>query len=559
MGRTEHEVYDVIIVGAGAAGCVLAARLSEEAERRVLLLEAGTAREPLASRIPAAYSRLFRSRHDWAYETQPEPALGGRQLYVPRGKMLGGSSAMNAMIYIRGNTLDYEEWVAAGAEGWSYAEVLPYFLRSEDQARGPSEEHGVGGPLRVEDPRSINPLSEAFVDACLQRGIPPNPDFNGPLQDGAGYYQLNQRHGRRWSVANAYLFPALRRRNLRLCRGSLVSGLRIAGERAIGVDYVAGGHGCTAYAREIVLSAGAIGSPQLLLLSGVGPARELKQLGIQVRADLPGVGLNLQDHPIAGIAHRCRHPVSLRNAASFGALLQYLLTASGPLSSNVAEAGAFVRSPGALGAPDIQYHFAPTFFIDNGFVAPPGHGFSIGPTLVAPSSRGRLVLASRDPLTPPLIYGQHLSEPSDLAALRWGIELAREIAAARALDPYRAEECWPGPRVRGAAAIEKHIRSTMTLLYHPCGTCRMGKDAHSVVDPELRVHGMQGLRVADASVMPSIPRGNTQSATVMIAERLASWLQQPAVTELPRESWSHRVQQPPASQQRSAVPSVGNA
>jgi choline dehydrogenase len=525
MVRSDREEYDIIIVGAGAAGCTLSARLTEDASVRVLLLEAGEAREPLAARIPAAYSLLFKSRHDWAYETEPEPALGGRRLYMPRGKLLGGSSAMNAMIYIRGNPLDFAEWVASGAEGWSHDEVLPFFLRSEDQTRGASELHGVGGPLRIEDPRSPNPLSEAFVAACNERGIPSNSDFNGATQDGAGYYQLHQKGGRRWSTANGYLFPALRRKNLQLRRGVHVRQVRIQGGRALGVDYGVQGELRTAFAtREIVLCAGAIGSPQLLLLSGVGPARELERLGIEVALDLPGVGRNLQDHPIAGIAQHSRHAVSLRNAESFGAILRYALTGTGPLSSNVAEAGAFVRSPGARRAPDIQFHFAPAFFIDNGFVRPPGHGFSIGPTLVAPLSRGWLTLASRDPLTPPLIFGNHLSEPADLAALRWGVELARELAAASAFDAYRGEEYLPGSRVQGAAAIEQHIRNTVTLLYHPVGTCRMGKDALSVVDPELRVHCIRGLRVADASVMPCITRGNTQAPTVMIAERLADWL-----------------------------------
>lgn len=550
MGRIDREEHDVIIVGAGAAGCVLSARLSEEPGRRVLLLEAGTAREPVAARVPAAFSKLFKSRHDWAYETQPEPTLGGRRLYIPRGKMLGGSSAMNAMVYIRGNPLDFAEWVLAGARGWSYEEVLPYFLRSEDQARGPSAAHGVGGPMRIEDARSINPLSEAFVAACGARGIPHNPDFNGSTQDGAGYYQLNQKKGRRWSTANGYLFPALARRNLTLCRGALVRGLRLEADRAVGVDYVSNGQQRSAIAPEIVLCAGAIGSPQLLLLSGIGPARQLEDLGIAVRVDLPGVGENLQDHPIVGIAHRCRHPISLRNAESFGAMLQYLLTGAGPLSSNVAEAGAFVRSPGARGAPDIQYHFAPTFFIDNGFVYPPGHGFSVGPTLVAPRSRGRLRLASSDPLAAPLIFGRHLTEPEDLAALRWGIELAREITAAAPFDVYRAEECWPGAHVRDAASIEQHVRDTMTLLYHPCGTCRMGQDELSVVDPGLRVRGLAGLFVADASVMPSVPRGNTQGATIMIAERCASWLAQPADRQ--RESADESARPPAASLVRVA-------
>lgn len=526
MPRSDRDQFDFIIVGAGSAGCTLSARLTEDAGTRVLLLEAGRAREPLAVRVPAAFSRLFKSRLDWAYETEPEPALGGRRLYMPRGKLLGGSSAINAMIYIRGNPLDYAEWVASGADGWSYDEVLPFFLCSEDQARGASPEHGVGGPLRIEDPRHPNPLSEAFVAACVQRGIPENADFNGPVQAGAGLYQLNQKGGRRWSTANAFLFPALERENLTLGRGAHVVAVRIEAGRARGVDYVSNGQARSAHASEVILCAGAIGSPQLLMLSGVGPAPELRRLGIPISQDLPGVGANLQDHPIVGVAQRCRLAISLRNAASLGAVLQYALSRSGPLTSNVAEAGAFVRSPGAGAAPDIQFHFAPAYFIDNGFVRPPGHGFSIGPTLVAPRSRGRLTLASSDPLAAPLIFGNHLSEPADVAALRWGVELARELAAAPAFDPYRGEEYWPGSQVSSPAALEQHVRDTVTLLYHPVGTCRMGKDVLSVVDPELRVHGIAGLRVADASVMPSIIRGNTQAPTIMIAERLAAWLRQ---------------------------------
>jgi choline dehydrogenase len=528
MARPDREQYDFIIVGAGSAGCTLSARLTEDSGTSVLLLEAGSAREPLAVRVPAAFSRLFKSRHDWAYETEPEPALGGRRLYMPRGKLLGGSSAINAMIYIRGNRLDYAEWVASGAQGWSYDEVLPFFLCSEDQARGASPEHGVAGPMRIEDPRTPHPLSEAFVKACIQRGIPANDDFNGPVQDGAGFYQLNQKGGRRWSAANAFLFPALGRRNLTLGRGAHVLGVRIEAGRAQGVDYVSNGRVQSAEAsREVILCAGAVGSPQLLMLSGVGPASELKRLGIRIAVDLPGVGANLQDHPIVGVAQRCRQSISSSNAETLGAILRYALSRSGPLSSNVAEAGAFVRSPAAAAAPDIQFHFAPCFFIDNGFVRPPGHGFSIGPTLVAPVSRGRVTLGSSDPRAAPLIFGNHLSEPADVAALRWGVELAREIAAAPAFDAFRGEEYWPGSQLSGKAAIEQHVRDTVTLLYHPVGTCRMGTDALCVVDPELRVRGIANLRVADASVMPSIIRGNTQAPTIMIAERLAAWLRRP--------------------------------
>jgi choline dehydrogenase len=545
MRGSDHEEYDFVIVGAGSAGCVLSARLSEDARVRVLLLEAGTASEPLAARVPLAFSRLFRTRHDWAYQTEPEPALDGRQLYMPRGKMLGGSSAMNAMIYIRGNPEDYAGWVAQGARGWSHAEVLPFFVRSEDQARGASAAHGVGGPLRVEDQRSPSPLTTAFVEACVQRGIPLNPDFNAGAQDGAGQYQVTQKGGRRWSCANAYLFPAMRRSNLTVRRGARVLGVRIEGDRAIGIDYIQGGRARLARARvEVVLSAGAIGTPQLLMLSGIGPAPELERLGISVACDSRGVGTNLQDHPIAGIGLYCSQPVSLRNATSLGSVCRYAFSHSGPLSSNVAEAGAFVRSPGAP-LPDIQYHFAPGLFLEHGRVRLREHGFNIGPTLVVPQSRGRLSLRSADALAPPLIFGNHLSEPADMAALRWGLTLAREVAAAPAFDAYRAGEFWPGPEVKSQADLERHIRSTVELLYHPCGTCRMGQDELSVVDPELRVHGIRGLRVADASVMPIIPRGNTHAPTVMIGERLAAWLRgEPNPAPLPlAQSAAERLHQ----------------
>jgi choline dehydrogenase len=525
MPTSKERVFDFVIVGAGTAGCVLAGRLSEDAAARVLLLEAGTAREPLASRVPAAFSRLFKTRHDWAYETEPEPALEGRRLFVPRGKLLGGSGAMNAMIYIRGNPRDFDGWASEGAAGWSYAEVLPFFRRSEDQARGADAWHGVGGPLRVEDLKCVNPLSPVFVEACVQRGIARNPDFNGAVQEGAGLYQVTQRNGRRWSTANGYLFPALGRKNLHVERGAHALRVLLEGDRAVGVEYTRGGEVLVARAtREVIVAAGAIGSPQLLLLSGIGPRAQLAELGIDARVDLPGVGRNLQDHPVCAIRRFCTQPVSLLNAESAGAILRYALSRSGPLSSNVAEAGAFVRSPEAQGLPDIQYHFGATFFIDNGFVRDPGHGFAIAPTLVAPKSRGHLRLRSKDPLAPPLIFGNHMTEEADRKAMRWGLELAREIAAAPAFDAYRGDEYWPKPAC--SAGLDAHCRATMDLLYHPVGTCRMGKSPESVVDPLLRVHQLRGLRVADASIMPVVPRGNPNAATVMIAERLASWLGQ---------------------------------
>jgi len=517
--------FDFIIVGAGSAGCVLAGRLTQDPNVRVLLLEAGTAREPLASRVPAAFSTLFKTRHDWAHQTEPEPALGGRRLYIPRGKVLGGSSAMNAMIYMRGNPIDYDGWASGGADGWSYADVLPDFVRAEDQARGASDAHGAGGPLRVEDLICKNPLSAAFVAACEEVGLAHNDDFNSGIQDGAGFYQVTQKGGRRWSAANAYLFPALRRPNLSVARGVHATRVVLENGRARGVEYIDGGQRKIARADlEIVLAAGAIGSPQLLLLSGIGPADELARHGIPVVARLDGVGQNLQDHPFAGVAYHCKEPVSLLNAEGLSALLQYVFARRGPLTSNIAEAGGFVRSKDGLDAPDIQFHFAAAFYVDHGFVKPPGHGFSIGPTLVAPTSRGHIGLRSTDPTAPPVIVGNVLSQASEIAALVAGVRLARKIAAADAFVRFRGSELLPGDGARTDDELTAHIRATAELLYHPCGTCKMGKDELAVVDPELRVKGVAGLRVADASVMPVIPRGNTNAPTIMIAERLARWL-----------------------------------
>jgi choline dehydrogenase len=517
--------YDYVIVGAGSAGCTLAGRLSEDPSMRVLLLEAGSAKVPLVARIPAAFSKLFRTRYDWAYETEPEPELAGRRLFMPRGKMLGGSSAMNAMIYIRGNPLDYDAWAASGARAWSYAEVLPFFLKAEDQCRGKSPAHGVGGPLRVEDLRTVNPMSHAFVAACQQIGMAKNEDFNSGSQEGAGFYQVTQRGGRRWSAANAYLFPAMKRANLVVVCGVLVTRVVIEKERARSVEFVENGRKKTATARrEIVLAAGAIGSPQLLQLSGVGPADELTRLGVPVVLAAEGVGANLQDHPVVGVLHDSKLPISLSRGESVAGFVEYFARRTGSLSSNIAEAGAFVRSDPSLPAPDIQFHFGPIYHVDHGFVRPPGHGFTLGPTLVAPTSRGRLVIRSSDPAVAPRIYGHVLSHPSEMKALLFGLKLAREIARARAFDAYRGPEFMPGEAIATDAQLEAYVRAKVELLYHPCATCKMGEDDLAVVDSELKVRGVAGLRVADASVMPIVPRGNTNAPTIMIAERCAAWM-----------------------------------
>jgi len=525
MATSDRAEYDFVIVGAGSAGCTLAGRLSEDPKTRVLLLEAGTAREPFFARIPAGFSRLFRTRHDWAYETEPEPELAGRRLFMPRGKMLGGSGAMNAMVYIRGNPLDYDGWAAAGARGWSYADVLPFFLQAEDQCRGAIPGHGVGGPLRIEDLRTVNPMSHAFVAACQEKGMAKNDDFNSGSQDGAGYYQVMQRGGRRWSAANGYLFPAMRRPNLVIRRGVLATRIVLEKERARGVEFVERGRRKTAIARrEVVLAAGAIGSPQLLQLSGIGPGDELARLEIPIVRDAPGVGANLQDHPVCGVLYESKLPISLTAGESLGGFIEYFARGTGALSSNVAEAGAFVRSEPSLPAPDIQFHFGPVYHVDHGFVRPPGHGFTLGPTLVAPTSRGRLMIRSSDPAAAPRIYGNVLSQPSEMKTLLYGLKLARDIAGARAFDAYRGPEFMPGEAIKTDAQLEAFARAKVELLYHPCATCKMGEDDLAVVDSELRVRGIAGLRVADASVMPIVPRGNTNAPTIMIAERCAAWL-----------------------------------
>lgn len=517
-----RETYDYIIVGAGSAGCVLAHRLSESADQRILLLEAGPPDKRTEVRIPAAFSKLFKTTCDWAYATEPEPNLADRRLFVPRGRMLGGSSSMNAMIYIRGNRADYEGWNELGCPGWSYGDVLPYFKCAERQERGASDFHGAEGPLWVSDLRSPNPLSHAFVVAGGESGLPQNHDFNGPSQEGVGFYQVTQKGGKRHSAADAYLRPALGRPNLHVRTGALTLRVRFDGRRAAGVEYLFAGQPIRVQAeREVLLCGGAINSPQLLMLSGIGPADTLSKHRIDVVADVPGVGRNLQDHPVAGVMYRSKRPISLASAESLTSIARFLFFRNGPLTSNVAEAGGFVNIE-SRSAPDLQFHFAPVFFQEHGFVKPEGHGFTIGCTLVAPTSRGTVSLRSADPSQPPVIRGQYLSDAAEVRVLRSGIRLAREIAHQPAFSEHRGEEVLPGEAAATDEALTAHIRQTAELLYHPVGTCRMGMDAMAVVDPTLRVHGVENLRVVDASIMPTIIRGNTNAPTIMIAEKAAN-------------------------------------
>ena len=519
-------MYDYVIVGGGSAGCVLAGRLSEDPDTRVLLLEAGEPNTRAEIHIPAAFSKLFQGDLDWNYHTVPQPGASNRSLYWPRGKVLGGSSSINAMIYIRGHHADYDGWAADGCDGWSYSDVLPYFKRGEDNERGAGPYHGAGGPLRVEDPRGASPISTAFIDASESLGLGRTPDFNGAEQEGAGLYQLTQRRGRRESAADAYLKPARRRRNLTVWMGAFAHRIVVERGRAVGVEVEREGALQIVRAeREVLVCGGSINSPQLLMLSGIGPAEALRQQGIEVVADRAEVGENLQDHLIVGLRYALKEPISLVNAEGLGSVARYLLFRKGQLTSNVAEAGLFTDTRGGGGAPDLQFHVAPALFENHGLVPPTEHGFSLGPTLVGTKSRGRITLRSADPSEHPAIDPQALAHPADLATLADGVELAREIALSSAFDRWRGDEI--APLVTGRSEIEQYVRDTCETLYHPVGTCRMGSDADSVVDLDLRVRGVDGLRVIDASVMPTIPNGNTNAPTMMIAEKAAELIRAP--------------------------------
>jgi choline dehydrogenase len=515
-------VYDYIIVGAGSAGCVLAHRLTEDARTRVLLLEAGGPDRALTLHMPAAFATFFKSRYDWAYETVPQPHLRQRRLYWPRGKVIGGSSAINAMIYTRGHPSDYDHWQALGNPGWGFAEVLPYFKKGEHHEGGASAYHGIGGPLNVADLRSRNPLSHAFIAAGVECGLRDNEDFNGPLQEGVGWFQVTQRGGQRHSAAAAYLRPARHRRNLSIRTHAHVGRVLIDRQRAVGVLLRERGRPERVRAsREVLLCAGSVNSPQLLMLSGIGPAEHLRKLGIAVVVDLPGVGENLQDHLSVGTACACLKPITIDGAGTVGNVVRYLLHRQGPLTSNVAEAGGFITTCPDSSAPDLQLFFAPAYFLNHGFRRPEGHGFTVVAALLRPQSRGRITLASSDPADPPVIDPEYLREKADLRTLLEGLRWCRRVTHTAALAPFRGPEIAPGAAVCGKAALVDAIRRTAETCYHPVGTCKMGEDPLAVVDASLRVHGVAGLRVVDASVMPTIVRGTINAPTLMIAEKAA--------------------------------------
>jgi choline dehydrogenase-like flavoprotein len=506
---------DYVIVGAGSAGCVLAARLTEDPAVQVTLIEAGGADDAPEIHVPLSWLAIRKDQHDWDYTSQPEPGLDGRLVYLPRGKTLGGSSSINAMIYIRGNRADYDGWAAGGATGWSYNELLPYFRRSETNERGEDQFHGSHGPLSVSEPRTRHPLTDAFMQAAVEAGHKENPDFNGASQDGVGLYQVTQRNGMRCSAAVAYLHPSMHRPNLKVLTQAHATRILFDGNRASGVEIVRNGVREEIRAdTEVILTAGAYNSPQLLLLSGIGPAADLAMLQIPVRRDLP-VGIGLQDHPLVMMSwYTDTESLMTPPTADDVALLQN--EGRGPLSSNGGETGGFFRTRAGLEAPDVQFHTAAAMFHDQGLSPPTAHAVSFGPTVLKPKSRGKVFLRSANPGAKPGIVNNYYGEPEDRRSIVDGIRLGLEIAAQSAMRAH-IKAPYLVPKSGSDADVWTFVQRHTQTLYHPTCTCAIGP----VVDNQLKVHGVDGLRVVDASVMPSLVRGNTNAPTIMIAERAA--------------------------------------
>jgi choline dehydrogenase len=509
------EEFDYVIVGAGSAGCVLAGRLTEDPDVRVALLGAGGEDTQPEIRIPAIFPIMFKTQLDWDLFGDPEPGMDHRRLYLPRGRMLGGCSSINAMIYVRGNRLDYDEWAAAGCEGWGYDDVLPYFKRSEDNERGEDAYHGTGGPLTVSESRSMQPLVDAMIEAGRQAGHEGNPDFNGARQEGVGRFQLTQRDGKRLSTADAFLHPVRQRPNLTVLTHTYALRILFDGDRAAGVEVAHDDDVRQVRAtREVVLSAGTYYSPQLLMLSGIGPEDQLSPMGIEIREALP-VGMNLQDHCMVNLNYTTDAP-SLFDAVSPENFALLESEGRGPLTSNIPEGAGFFRARSGVPAPDIEFHFAPSMLYDQGLTAPEAPGYAFGPVVIKPTSRGRVMLRSPMALAKPRVLCNFLTSEEDRASMLAGMRLALQIAEQPALQaveraPFRV------PDSDSDEDLMAFARAEGMTVFHPTSTCAMG----SVVDSALRVLGVEGLRVADASVMPEITRANTNAATIMIAEKAA--------------------------------------
>ncbi len=525
------QAYDYIVIGAGSAGCVVANRLSADGENSVLVLEAGGWDKHPNIRIPGGVPKLLKTKFDWDFRTIPQRHCNNRQMYLPRGKVIGGTSSINTMIYIRGHSWDYDNWSKLGNVGWSYQDVLPYFIKMEDNQRLRNGFHGTGGELKVSDQRDPHPLSKVFVEAAVSAGLPRNDDFNGFSQLGAGLYQVTQFEGSRCSASAAFVHPILSRSNLKVITGALVDRIEIDQGRAASVSYRVGTEMLHAQAKmEIVLSAGAYCSPQILMRSGVGPGKMLQSAGIATIVDLPGVGKNLQDHFLSGVLYHTPVKDTLDAAERFPNviknLFRYLFFKRGPFTTNIAEAGGFAKTDQSLPAPDIQFHFAPGYYLEHGFSNPTsGNGFGIGVTYLRLQSRGSVKVRSAQIDDPPVIDHNYLGDERDLSYLIRGFRIGQRIASSDEFAPYRKSAFMPPKEELTDDEIIAFCREYGETLYHPTGTCKMGRDRMAVVDYQLRVHGVRGLRVIDASIMPEIIGGNTNAPTMMIAEKGAEMMQ----------------------------------